>query len=59
MCVKCTGLAADFSVQVQKLLHTYPFKMYDNPVSIMQGDDEGIFSWFTLNFLSGERRAGR
>ena len=28
--------------------------MYDNPVAIMQGDDEGIFSWFTLNFLSGE-----
>ena len=25
----------------------------DDDVKIMDGDDEGTFSWFTLNFLSG------
>lgn len=30
----------------------YPFKMESNSsVSIMDGEDEGVFGWFTINFL--------
>ena len=30
------------------------FKVGKDAVTIMDGQDEGIFSWFTLNFLLGE-----
>lgn len=32
----------------------YPFKLIsENPVSIMGGDQEGVFAWITTNFLLG------
>lgn len=30
------------------------FHAVDNAVGIMDGVDEGIFSWFTVNFLLGK-----
>lgn len=31
-----------------------PFLTGENSVEIMDGTDEGIFSWFTVNFLLGK-----
>jgi len=39
--------------QVQKLFESYHFKLGDNSVSILEGTDEGLFCWFTVNFLHG------
>lgn len=39
--------------QVRELLMLCPFKTHSsNVISIMDGDDEGIFAWTTLNFLT-------
>ncbi|CAI8497977.1 hypothetical protein ACO0OL_001954 [Hanseniaspora opuntiae] len=40
---------------VETFLNTeYPFKLIeDTPVSIMGGDQEGVFAWITTNFLLG------
>ncbi|KAJ2596116.1 Guanosine-diphosphatase [Coemansia sp. RSA 1722] len=36
------------------LEHDYPFKLIPNsPVEIMDGKDEGIYAWITVNFLLG------
>lgn len=41
-------------VEVRNLLQTSGFRVPDdNAVEIMDGTDEGIFSWFTVNFLLG------
>ncbi|CAG9854169.1 unnamed protein product [Phyllotreta striolata] len=52
------GLRMLPSEQSEKLLQTVkgvfkksPFLTNDNAVEIMDGTDEGIFSWFTVNFL--------
>lgn len=37
--------------EVRKLFKASPFLTNDNSVSIMDGSDEGLFSWFTVNFL--------
>jgi len=37
--------------EVRKLFKSSPFLTNDNSVSIMDGSDEGLFSWFTVNFL--------
>ncbi|XP_021913733.1 ectonucleoside triphosphate diphosphohydrolase 5 isoform X1 [Zootermopsis nevadensis] len=37
--------------EVRKLFKTSPFLTNENSVSIMDGSDEGLFSWFTVNFL--------
>mgnify|MGYP004707139035 CR=1 FL=1 len=40
---------------VETFMNTqYPFKLIsENPVSIMGGDQEGVFAWITTNFLLG------
>lgn len=37
--------------ECKKLFETSGFQVSKNSVSIMEGTDEGIFSWFTVNFL--------
>ncbi|CAL1683911.1 unnamed protein product [Lasius platythorax] len=37
--------------ECRKLFHTSGFQIAKNSISIMEGTDEGIFSWFTVNFL--------
>merc|ERR1712227_87113 len=38
---------------VEKLLRDSPFKVGSNAVEIMDGSDEGVFAWMTVNFLLG------
>uniref|UniRef100_A0A1I8GBY6 Telomere_reg-2 domain-containing protein n=1 Tax=Macrostomum lignano TaxID=282301 RepID=A0A1I8GBY6_9PLAT len=40
--------------EVRQLLAKSPFAMDRDSVAIMDGLDEGIFSWVTLNFLNGQ-----
>ena len=48
------GTQAEMLLQeVRKLLKTYPFSFQTDSVSIMDGADEGAFSWITLNYLLG------
>ncbi|XP_011708265.1 PREDICTED: ectonucleoside triphosphate diphosphohydrolase 5 isoform X4 [Wasmannia auropunctata] len=37
--------------ECRKLFQTSGFQVTRNSISIMEGTDEGIFSWFTVNFL--------
>lgn len=37
--------------ECRKLFETSGFQTTKNSISIMEGTDEGIFSWFTVNFL--------
>lgn len=37
--------------ECRKLFQTSGFQVTKNSISIMEGTDEGIFSWFTVNFL--------
>lgn len=37
--------------KVNELFKNSPFKIRDKPVSIMDGTDEGIFAWLTVNYL--------
>lgn len=37
--------------ECRKLFQTSGFQVSRNSISIMDGTDEGIFSWFTVNFL--------
>uniref|UniRef100_A0A1I8IIU6 Ectonucleoside triphosphate diphosphohydrolase 6 n=1 Tax=Macrostomum lignano TaxID=282301 RepID=A0A1I8IIU6_9PLAT len=47
-------LPASTPTQVRQLLAKSPFAMDRDSVAIMDGLDEGIFSWVTLNFLNGQ-----
>lgn len=38
---------------MRSLFNRTPFLTNNNSVAIMDGTDEGIFSWFTVNFLLG------
>lgn len=38
---------------IKELFAKSGFSVNDNSVEIMDGTDEGIFSWFTVNYLSG------
>lgn len=40
--------------EAKKLFRSSGFHVTDNSVSIMDGVDEGLFSWFTVNFLLGK-----
>lgn len=40
--------------EAKKLFTSSGFHVTDNSVSIMDGVDEGLFSWFTVNFLLGK-----
>lgn len=39
---------------LQELFKKTPFLTDENSIEIMDGTDEGIFSWFTVNFLLSE-----
>ncbi|XP_064623881.1 ectonucleoside triphosphate diphosphohydrolase 5-like [Lineus longissimus] len=39
--------------EVTRYIKSYPFSLIDDGVAIMDGTDEGLFSWVTLNFLLG------
>ncbi|XP_060119738.1 ectonucleoside triphosphate diphosphohydrolase 6-like [Heteronotia binoei] len=39
--------------KVKQIFHESPFLVKDDCVSIMEGKDEGISAWITLNFLTG------
>lgn len=43
--------AQEILQECRKLLEKSGFQVSKNSVSIMDGTDEGIFSWFTVNFL--------
>lgn len=45
-------VAGNIMKQVRKVLMLSPFKTLNDFISIMDGDDEGIFAWTTLNFLT-------
>lgn len=44
--------------EVRVVLADLPFYTNENSVSIMEGVDEGIFSWFTINFLTNSLSGG-
>ncbi|XP_077191412.1 ectonucleoside triphosphate diphosphohydrolase 6 isoform X2 [Paroedura picta] len=44
---------ADNVDEVKQIFQTSPFLVKDDCVSIMEGTDEGISAWITVNFLSG------
>ncbi|XP_076316787.1 LOW QUALITY PROTEIN: ectonucleoside triphosphate diphosphohydrolase 5-like [Tachypleus tridentatus] len=44
--------------EVDKKIKSYPFDASNGSVSIMNGDDEGIFAWYTVNFLLGHLSSG-
>uniref|UniRef100_A0AAQ5Y917 nucleoside diphosphate phosphatase n=1 Tax=Amphiprion ocellaris TaxID=80972 RepID=A0AAQ5Y917_AMPOC len=43
--------------QVQHVFDESPFLVPDNSVSIMNGTNEGILAWITVNFLTGHLKA--
>ncbi|XP_043252062.1 ectonucleoside triphosphate diphosphohydrolase 5 isoform X2 [Colletes gigas] len=43
--------AQDILQECRKLFEDSNFQVSKNSISIMDGKDEGIFSWFTVNFL--------
>jgi len=50
------GLCHDddiFDMQVTHLFKSYDFKMAEKSISLLEGSDEGLFCWFTVNFLHG------
>ncbi|KAM3919474.1 nucleoside diphosphate phosphatase ENTPD5 [Leptodactylus fuscus] len=40
-------------LEVRKVFSSSPFLVPENSVSILDGTDEGIFAWITVNFLTG------
>lgn len=38
---------------VREVINKSGFLVYDDAVEIMDGTDEGIMSWFTVNYLLG------
>lgn len=49
--------ANDILLQVNDTLQASPFKVQD--VGIMDGKDEGVFAWFTINYLLGKMDVGK
>lgn len=51
-----TEKADDLLKEVKKLLNNSEFYTTDKSVEIMDGREEGIFSWFTVNYLLGKKK---
>ncbi|XP_045166671.2 ectonucleoside triphosphate diphosphohydrolase 5-like [Mercenaria mercenaria] len=47
------GQADNILNEVTAHLKKFPFKLVENGVGIMDGVDEGVFSWITVNFMLG------
>lgn len=54
-----TKQAEDILEAVRKELDVSGFSVPHNAVEIMDGTDEGIFSWFTINFLLDRLNSGQ
>jgi len=39
--------------EVHSVLQSYPFKVLDDAVSVMEGSDEGVFMWVSTNYYLG------
>ncbi|KAM5129713.1 nucleoside diphosphate phosphatase ENTPD5 isoform 1-T5 [Mantella aurantiaca] len=39
--------------EVRKVFNSFPFLVPENSVTILDGTDEGILAWITVNFLTG------
>uniref|UniRef100_A0AC34FJ97 Apyrase n=1 Tax=Panagrolaimus sp. ES5 TaxID=591445 RepID=A0AC34FJ97_9BILA len=50
--------AEDIIREVKSVVKSSGFLLGDEAVGILSGIDEGIFAWFTLNFLSGRLNFG-
>lgn len=48
------GVADNLLNEVRVILKEYPFKLADDGVAIMDGTDEGVYSWMTVAFLTGD-----
>lgn len=48
----CNGVF--YFLKVKQLFEQNQFYTTENSVGIMDGVDEGLFSWFTVNFLLGK-----
>ncbi|KAJ8670736.1 hypothetical protein QAD02_001995 [Eretmocerus hayati] len=46
-------IAQQILKECKRVFNASGFNVSDDSVSIMEGSDEGIFSWFTVNFLLG------
>ncbi|KAL3874820.1 hypothetical protein ACJMK2_037783 [Sinanodonta woodiana] len=53
------GTADNILNEVTELLRGYPFHLPQNGIAIMDGEDEGIFSWMTVNFMLGTLSDGK
>ncbi|XP_060562240.1 ectonucleoside triphosphate diphosphohydrolase 5-like [Ruditapes philippinarum] len=47
------GQADNILNEVTAYLKKFPFRLVDNGIGIMDGVDEGVFSWITVNFMLG------
>ncbi|XP_040268276.1 ectonucleoside triphosphate diphosphohydrolase 5 isoform X6 [Bufo bufo] len=46
-------------LEVRKVFSSSPFLVPENSVSIMEGTDEGVLAWITVNFLTGRLHGDR
>ena len=46
--------AEDILAEVRKYLSTFPFKIKEDGIDIMDGAHEGAYAWLTLNYLLGK-----
>ena len=57
-------LGADQSNAILKAVETrlstkYPFPIADKGIEIMEGKDEGVYAWITVNYLLGKLKASK
>ncbi|CAC5418874.1 ENTPD5_6 [Mytilus coruscus] len=54
------GVADTLLKEVRNLIKEYPFLLdEEEDVDIMEGADEGMFSWLTISFMTGDFLSGR
>ncbi|XP_069806951.1 nucleoside diphosphate phosphatase ENTPD5 isoform X2 [Dendropsophus ebraccatus] len=46
-------------VEVRKVFRASPFLVLENSVSILDGSDEGVLAWITVNYLTGRLHGDR
>lgn len=51
------GVADNLLNEVQLIMKEYPFRLADDAVDIMEGTDEGVYSWMTVAFLTGDLKS--